>query len=64
MLEANTDRSYFMIGAVIIAAIIIGGVTYLFRDVLFNDGAGTIPKMINDMFKGAGDEIGKIGIGK
>lgn len=32
MLEANTDRSYFMIGAVIVAALLIGIAVWLFND--------------------------------
>jgi len=31
MLEANTDRSYFMIGAVVVAAILIAGAVFLFN---------------------------------
>lgn len=50
MLEQNTDRSYFMIGAVIIAAILIAGATYIFRDVLFTADTGLIPKLINGIF--------------
>lgn len=30
MLEANTDRAYFMIGAVVIAALLIAGAIYIF----------------------------------
>ena len=50
MLESNTDRSYFMIGAVIVAAILIAGATYIFRDVLFFNSDAVIPTMINNIF--------------
>lgn len=62
MLEANTDRSYFMIGAVIAAAVIIAGVLYIFRDVLFGNAAnpGLIPDLINDVFTKASTMINGI----
>lgn len=55
MLEANTDRSYFTIGAVIAAAILIAGATYIFRDQLFapldaSGNGGVIPELINGIF--------------
>lgn len=50
MLEANTDRSYFMIGAVIVAAILIAGATYIFRDVLFFSDGAVIPTMLDNVF--------------
>lgn len=49
MLEANTDRSYFMIGAVIIAAVLIAGATWLFRDVIFGND-GSIDLMVKSLF--------------
>lgn len=49
MLEANTDRSYFMIGAVIIAAVLIAGATWLFRDVIFGEN-GSIDVMVEKLF--------------
>lgn len=58
MLESNTDRSYFTIGAVIVAAILIAGATYIFRDVLFapldaSGNGGYIPELINGVFSKA-----------
>lgn len=35
MLESNTDRSYFMIGAVIVAGLIIAGAVTIFKDQIF-----------------------------
>lgn len=60
MLESNTDRSYFMIGAVIIAAILIAGATFIFRDVLFFNDDAVIPTMINNVFGKANDMISNI----
>lgn len=53
MLEANTDRSYFMIGAIIVAAVLIGGALYIFRDTLFLGQDAIIPALINDVFSKA-----------
>lgn len=60
MLESNTDRSYFMIGAVIIAAILIAGATFIFRDVLFFNSDAVIPTMIDNVFGKANDMINNI----
>lgn len=60
MLESNTDRSYFMIGAVIVAAVIIAGVLYLFRDVLFDGGSGLVPQLVNDFFSRASTMVNSI----
>lgn len=61
MLEANTDRSYFMIGAVIIAAVVIAGVTWLYRDVIFaEDGTGLVQGIVDSMFGAADNAIGNI----
>lgn len=57
MLEANTDRSYFMIGAVIVAAIIIAGVIFIFKDTLFAADGGLVPALINKIFGKAKDMI-------
>lgn len=35
MLESNTDRSYFMIGAVVVAGIIIAGAVWIFDSQIF-----------------------------
>ena len=52
MLESNTDRSYFMIGAVIVAGIIIAGLIFIFKDQLFgNDGA--VQALVNSLFDSA-----------
>lgn len=58
MLESNTDRMYFTIGAVIVAALIIGLAVWLFN----SDGvvATQITETIHSMFdsgKGAIDGI-------
>lgn len=64
MLESNTDRSYFMIGAVIVAAVLIAGALFIFRDVLFsgemvdhdnnpataNVSKGYIPRLVDNIF--------------
>ncbi|MGX1266787.1 hypothetical protein RKD55_004731 [Rossellomorea marisflavi] len=60
MLEQNTDRSYFMIGAVIIAAILIAGATYIFRDVLFFNNDAVIPTMMENIFGQANDMVTNI----
>lgn len=62
MLESNTDRSYFMIGAVIIAAVIIGAVTFLFKDTLFGTAAdpGIVPELVDTFFNKAKTMIGGI----
>lgn len=58
MLEANTDRSYFMIGAVIVAALLIGIAIWLFN------GEGMIATMfqeyIYDLFGEASKAIGGV----
>lgn len=60
MLEQNTDRSYFMIGAVIVAAILIAGATYIFRDVLFFNNDAVIPTMMENIFGQANDMVTNI----
>lgn len=60
MLESNTDRSYFMIAAVIIAAILIAGATLIFRDVLFFNDDAVIPTLINNVFGKANEMINNI----
>lgn len=62
MLESNTDRSYFMIGAVIVAAILIAGATFIFRDVLFepldaSGNGGVVPELIDGVFSKADSMI-------
>ena len=55
MLESNTDRMYFTIGAVIVAALIIGLAVWLFNsDSII---ATELSSTITDMFKGASDSI-------
>lgn len=55
MLESNTDRMYFTIGAVIVAALIIGLAVWLFNsDSII---AQNLTSTITDMFKGASDSI-------
>jgi len=46
-----------MIGAVIIAAILIAGATYIFRDVLFFSDSAVIPTMIDNIFGQANQMI-------
>lgn len=65
MLESNTDRSYFMIGAVIVAAILIAGATYIFRDVLFepldaSGNGGVVPELVDGIFGKADSMINSI----
>ena len=61
MLESNTDRMYFTIGAVIVAALIIGLAVWLFNSdsVL----ATKLAETINGMFTQASDSIGDINSG-
>ncbi|MGX1195886.1 hypothetical protein [Metabacillus sp. SLBN-84] len=59
MLESNTDRSYFMIGAVIVAAILIAGATFIFRDVIFGD-SGFIDDLVTGVFDKANTMVGDI----
>lgn len=55
MLESNTDRMYFTIGAVIVAALIIGLAVWLFNsDSII---AQNLTSTITDMFKSATDSI-------
>ena len=55
MLESNTDRMYFTIGAVIVAALIIGLAVWLFNsDSII---AQNLTSTITDMFQGASDSI-------
>lgn len=55
MLESNTDRMYFTIGAVIVAALIIGLAVWLFNsDSII---AQNLTSTIDEMFKGASDSI-------
>ncbi|PAE87688.1 hypothetical protein [Shouchella clausii] len=60
MLESNTDRSYFMIAAVIIAGFFIAGATLMFRDVLFFNDDAIIPTLINSVFGKANEIINNI----
>ena len=57
MLESNTDRSYFMIGAVIVAAILIAGALFIFRDKLFDQNTGYVPQLINKVFSDANTAV-------
>lgn len=61
MLESNTDRMYFTIGAVIVAALIIGLAVWLFNSdsVL----ATKLAETINGMFTQASNSIGDINSG-
>lgn len=56
MLESNTDRSYFMIGAVIVAAVLIAGALFIFRDQLFAKD-GYIDKLVNSLFGSASNMV-------
>lgn len=65
MLESNTDRSYFMIGAVIVAAILIAGATYIFRDALFepvdaSGNGGIVPELVYSISEKANGMISGI----
>lgn len=63
MLDSNTDRSYFMIGAVIVGAAIIAGALWLFGDVLFAEG-GYIDNIVSNIFGQATDATEGIGGGE
>ena len=55
MLESNTDRMYFTIGAVIVAALIIGLAVWLFNsDSII---AQNLTSTIEEMFEGASKSI-------
>lgn len=60
MIDQNTDRSYMMIGAVLVAAAIIAGALYVFRDMLFAKDTGVIPKLIDSIFTKASKKVGEI----
>lgn len=59
MLESNTDRSYFMIGAVIVAAVLIAGALFIFRDQLFSKG-GYVDQLVGKLFGDANKMVGDI----
>ena len=61
MLDANTDRSYFMIGAIILGALIIAGAVVIFTIAIGGEGGGKIGGLINDMFTRATSGITNIG---
>ena len=58
MLDSNTDRSYFMIGAIIVGALIIAGAVLIFTNI-FGDssGGGYIANLLESLFHRAGGEI-------
>lgn len=70
MLESNTDRSYFMIGAVIVAAVLIAGALYIFRDQLFSTekitvgneqvAKGYVPRLVDNLFGDANTMVNNI----
>ena len=66
MLDANTDRSYFMIGAVIIAGLIVGGAAYLFSqgfsdvDTSFTSFTGDASSSTNETSTSVTDAITSI----
>lgn len=54
MLESNTDRIYFVIGAIIVGAILIVGASFIFGSA---DGDGILGSMntyLSDMFTKGG----------
>lgn len=55
MLDSNTDRLYFIIGAIIVGALIIGGAVFIFNNV-FGEG-GTLSGIFENMFNRANDGI-------
>lgn len=57
MIDQNTDRSYMMIGAVLVAAAIIAGALYVFRNMLFEKETGVVPKLINSIFTKASEKV-------
>lgn len=54
MLDANTDRSYFMIGAVIVAGVLIAGGLYL-----FSNGFDNVDTQFTKYTTGAGSSTDK-----
>ncbi|PAF27404.1 hypothetical protein CHH61_03535 [Shouchella clausii] len=60
MLESNTDRSWFMIGAVILGGALIAGGLFIFKDVLFFNDDAVLPTLINNVFGKANDMINNI----
>lgn len=63
MLDSNTDRSYFMIGAVIVGAIIIGAAAWIFGEFIFAEGDGLLTNFIKDTFATAGEALENITAG-
>lgn len=59
MLESNTDRSYFMIGAVMLAGIIIAAAVWIFDDQIFGD-KGMLTQTFNDLQEQARGAVGNI----
>lgn len=57
MLDSNTDRSYFMIGAVIVGAIIIGAAAWIFGEFIFAENDGMLTNLLKGMFTTARDTI-------
>ena len=59
MLDSNTDRSYFMIGAIIVGALIIGGAVIIFAFFFGGSGAenigeaGKLGEMLQGLFNKA-----------
>jgi len=65
MLDSNTDRSYFMIGAIIVGALIIGGAVLIFNYFFTGtgqglQGAGKIGELLNGVFEKAESGISGI----
>lgn len=57
MLESNTDRMYFTIGSIIVAALLIAGAKFIFGDQIFADD-GQIMTMFNDIYSSASSLVG------
>lgn len=60
MLDQNTDRMWYVIGAVLIGGLIIAGAVLLFNDGIMEK----ITTSLNGLMKTATDAVGKVDIDK
>ena len=58
MLDSNTDRSYFMIGAIIVGALIIGGAVFIFSK-FFGGADATDAGQLGGMLEGLFNKANK-----
>lgn len=52
MLESNTDRIYFVIGAIIVGALLIAGASFIFGSADGDGILGSMNSYLSEMFKG------------